>query len=314
MTDAQAIREAEWEKYASSGVIRIAQHNDTRTISIIGLSEALIWLLGFDHEVLRGQELRSILTSQMADAIDEQVEFTAEGVDIAEMLSRYSGPSLLTATGEVVPIEVRVHGAGLDGDDVLYDMVVKTAGLEEHRMHDQTLAYSMAIRGEEHLDSQIGVPDRPSFEKDLELLLHLEQQNPEAESCLAVLRLCNYARVSVAEDEAVATRLLKLCAYACRDNIRHDDIVGRVADDTLCILLLDTDMPAAPLVINRIRMAMKTLHLAGKEGQDLMPEVSFALMALESTDTVESVMKNVDQTLKGQMAAYNPHNIIHMRE
>lgn len=286
----------------SSGVIRIAQDNDQKHVRIVALSETLVWLLGFDQEVLSDQEFRTIITKQVSADIDEYVDYSDKGRDVGDVLSKCNHMALLTANGEVVPIEIKVHNSGVENGAFIFDIMVRTAALDDNRGKEQTLAHSMALRGDEVLDEHTGVPNRASFVKDLELLLHIMQRDNASKACMVTLRLCNYHGVMREHDQKAADRLLKLVAYCCRDNLRSDDVVARVADDALSMLMLDTDIHSAPIVINRLRMALNALRVMTDGDIALNPQITYAVTGIQPDDTSEGLSELMDQSLDYKMS------------
>lgn len=291
------------------GILIVAQKNASREISIVEANSYMVRLLGFPLERLREMHLTDLLLPEMRDEIVEDIEFEMGGSDIADQLRRFHNLTLVGAKSEQIPVAIKVHSVGVQGTDPMYEIVVRPdvplpeEGLRRRREKGE-LAKQMALKGHEQMDPALGIPDRTSFEKDLELVLH-HMKKEKAKATLVLVMLNR-------QHDAYAEEALRKIANACVQTFRREDTVALFSKESLGLILLDTDKQNAVMPLHRVRkeMGLQLIPLPG--GEFAKPTVVMATAELKPKDEVKKLMIRCDTALVNDRSDANISTIINL--
>ena len=139
----------------------------------------------------------------------------------------------------------------------------------------------------EPADERTGLPDRPAFEANLELLL-TEGAQADVESGLLVVRIDRYdqlrKRFGLQGTHQLAERMARLL---CR-SIRDKDLVCRFAADTFAVLMPGVDPATGDRLAAAIRDTIRGYHFQLDEsGPEVFVTASFGFTSLRPNDSGE---------------------------
>lgn len=94
---------------------------------------------------------------------------------------------------------------------------------------------------------------------------------------LAMVDIDHFKRVNDGFGHAVGDEALRLVARTCIENLRAGDLAGRLGGEEFCLLLPDTDLPAALAVAERVRLAVAALPVPVEGGAVLHLTISLGV-------------------------------------
>jgi len=118
---------------------------------------------------------------------------------------------------------------------------------------------------------------------------------------VALLDVDGLARINTAVGTDGGDAVLRAVAGAVRAQLRRCDLVGRLRDDELLVLLPETDADGARVIAERLRLAvgsLKVLHAGiGLEATVSLGVATATPGAEPSADAVEVLLRRADQAL-----------------
>ena len=121
---------------------------------------------------------------------------------------------------------------------------------------------------------------------------------------LAILDLDHFKTVNDRYGHPVGDIVLKSLCTMCAMSLRESDVIGRLGGEEFAILMPDTDLDTAAHVIERVRRLIASTPIAIGAEQHIRITASIGVAsAVDSTDTVESILARADQLLYQAKAA-----------
>jgi diguanylate cyclase (GGDEF)-like protein len=109
-------------------------------------------------------------------------------------------------------------------------------------------------------DDLTGAPNRRNFMQQLGQELS-KSQRYKRPSCLAMLDLDFFKKVNDRYGHAAGDEVLKHFAYFVRRHLRVEDVLGRLGGEEFAVLLPDTALDGAALVLNRVNQLLRDERL-----------------------------------------------------
>jgi len=141
------------------------------------------------------------------------------------------------------------------------------------------------------------VSNRRAFMEDghAELLRTLRGNG---ELSVLMLDIDHFKRINDCHGHATGDRVLKELAAECRRSLRNFDLIGRLGGEEFAVLLPQTGIVTAELVAERLRGAIASLNLTGRDDKPIPLTVSIGVSALEPHQTqIESMLALADAAL-----------------
>lgn len=138
-------------------------------------------------------------------------------------------------------------------------------------------------------DALTGLPNRLAF---LEIAGHVSQRSLRRKSAvaLAYLDVDNFKQVNDQQGHSAGDELLRIIGHTLKQTSRASDLAARLGGDEFALLLPDTDLPGAQVVVQKVRAAlMKSVK------QNHWP-VSFSIgcIAFMRGATVDEMVRRAD--------------------
>jgi diguanylate cyclase (GGDEF)-like protein len=176
------------------------------------------------------------------------------------------------------------------------------AALRNHLAAEQQLART---------DAMTGVLNNRAFSEQLEYSLALARRNGSPLS-LAYIDLDDFKQINDALGHAEGDRVLCAVAQALQDSSRRTDVVARLGGDEFALLLPETDLSGARLVIGEIKQQLDglsradNLSIACSIGAVAFPEPPSS--ASEAVKAADKLMYEVKRQGKNAIALglYDP--------
>jgi diguanylate cyclase (GGDEF)-like protein len=160
---------------------------------------------------------------------------------------------------------------------------------------------SVLARDREHTDPVTGLANRETLLTSLDREWQLTKRGT-VESYLVVCRLRDRAEITSRHGEAMANLLLKDVAEALGGGARRTDHVGRVADDSLCVVLVGCKgVDGALAFLARFERALERVMA----GRPTSAELSYGIQALAGTESAREALELAEVSARSATARRN---------
>ncbi|MFN3580312.1 MAG: GGDEF domain-containing protein [Pseudomonas sp.] len=145
--------------------------------------------------------------------------------------------------------------------------------------------------------------------RQYEMLFRREQERVRRHGCelsLCVVDLDHFKQINDQYGHDLGDQVLRQVAKLFVDTLRHSDIVGRFGGEEFILLLPDTALESALLVIGRLREKLQE-EVVESEGEQVSLTATFAVTQVTNEDvTIEDVIRRADKALyQGKAAGRN---------
>lgn len=145
------------------------------------------------------------------------------------------------------------------------------------------------------LDDLTGLGNRAAYEKSLQREIDLAERQ-QSDLSLLILDIDNFKAINDAYGHSSGDRALKTLAETISQTLRRSDMAFRFGGEEFVLLLSNTDLEAAALVAERLRVAVaETLCHDGKRGFGFT--VSLGIAQLNSDEHGYHLFERADMAL-----------------
>lgn len=262
----------------------LRQDNASQSIAIIEANNNALELLDTSQEAIEKTSFFAILGKKSYEYFTETIEYETDGIDIyaacqkiRDIRFKTTGGSEITSEFHIAPIESR------DGKD-WFRLVLMHENVQRKREHfSRFLQEHLASIAQ--MDSETGLPSGSSAAEYIEMFKRMLDSNAMQGIC-ALIRVDRHQKTLARYGKSGLVTLLKHVANCCKSTFRSDDMVCQIDDHTLALFLVDIDIDAARVVLNRLRWNIRnhTIAFGGKENFSVTVSVAFS--ALSSTPSL----------------------------
>ncbi len=149
-------------------VISVRQDNDAQSVSISGINERALALLGFDNtQSVVGASLYSILDPRTKDIVSSYLEFTDDGTDLSEVVSKIRGFTLLNS--KLQPVSVRPKIFRTTSSLLNYEILIRDTSLSQKL--DEFRAGKLQENARYTMHESFGIMDEASTATEIGVVL-----------------------------------------------------------------------------------------------------------------------------------------------
>lgn len=167
---------------------------------------------------------------------------------------------------------------------------------------DQTLAYwrrrEDTVRELSRTDPLTGLPNRRSIMEMLEKeVARTRRHGPPM--CVVILDLDHFKKINDTHGHPTGDKVLQEAARVLRESIRSCDFVGRYGGEEFLMVLPDTDVDGAAILLERCRAALATTLIRAETGKTFHVSASFGVVCNVKDMAVEGghLIKAADDAL-----------------
>ncbi len=265
-------------------VITICQDNQRKRVDIKEINRSTEELLGYSAQEMENKQLADFLPARIRSLLNEYVEFEDDGNDVGSVLSKVQSFCINDSKGREVGFRLKVLRSESLDRNAYFKLI-----LQSSQGNRRTEAFRSVLRenfkGHEVLDPSTNLPDRKSLTKDIELVLFYVHKN-ELTASFAVLDLDDYPSIVEKYGPEMPAQMLQHIASLARQNLRTDDTIGSLPPRRVGIILLDTNLESARMVLNRLRwlIAANPFVLPDKTTVPLTVSIAFAPLGGRTDD------------------------------
>jgi diguanylate cyclase (GGDEF)-like protein len=150
-----------------------------------------------------------------------------------------------------------------------------------------------------YTDDVTGLYNQRYLELVLDRELLLARRNEISFSVL-FLDLDHFKNVNDQHGHMIGSRLLFEVAQEIKKTLRESDITFRYGGDEFVMILSSTDLPAAMLVAERVRVQIEKKRFLAREGLDIRLTASIGVAAVpDHAETKTQILRAADEALYG---------------
>jgi diguanylate cyclase (GGDEF)-like protein/PAS domain S-box-containing protein len=280
---------------SNDAVITVCQNNRAKSIEISAVNKPAEEMLGYSSKELSGKALHALVPPRIGEMLSEYVEFETDANDVGQVLSKVQSFAIIGRDGKETGYKLKVVRSESTADTIHFQLVLQDkTGLRKNEALRKAIQDN--FKGHEALDKETGLPDRPSLNKDIELMGYYNNKS-DLRSCFAIMQLDHYDDLCSQYGRPACTAIMKHIAQISRQSLRPDDVVGSVAPKRIGVLLLDTTPDAARIVFNRLRwqIAANPYLLPDKTSVGLSVSISFSRVGGRIAD--RNILEECDRVL-----------------
>jgi GGDEF domain-containing protein len=229
----------------------IKQDNDKELITLEGVNNVMLALLGYTGEDrLRSIPFGNFVGNKTRLLLKEQIEYKDDNHDLIDVMRRQREIILKTKEGKEITTPFKMVRAAAQDKHLWFRLIVK----DERREREVEVlhqAISANLKGHEVLDEATGLVNAATFIKDLELAQHYHNSQNIGAACVSV-RLDEYDAI-LSHGEIFGTRAIRHVANLLRQGLRDNDVIARIDEHAIGVLLVDVAPESLPVVVGRIR-------------------------------------------------------------
>ncbi len=241
-------------------------------------------LFGYGASEILGKSLQKLMPATDA-ALQEDLAGNAGEPSRAMAFGRQING--VRKDGSLFPVEVTV-GSNVNDDSRLHVAIVRDVS--------ERLNYELKLLDLATIDALTGAMNRRSFVKATGAALQMGRRNGRP-LALVMLDADHFKKVNDTYGHAVGDQvLIKLSAIA-RDSLRVTDGFGRFGGEEFVILLPETDLAEAILVIERLLGRIRACEVTSESGDNVKFTVSAGIAISNTDDDTDALIRRADHAL-----------------
>lgn len=273
---------------SNDAVLTICQNNAAKSIEIMGLNEAASTLTGYTQQELAGRALASVVPMRLSTLLIEYVEYEEDANDVGAVLSKVQNFSMIMKDSKEKSFRLKVVRGESNKEKMTFRLVLQdTVNLRKddalHKLMQEN------FKGHEVLHPALGIPDRHSLEKDVEMTTYYHHKAGVRASFVAI-QLDHLAALEKQFGEALCSEFLKHVVHVCRGNLRPGDVIGAISDTQIGVLLLDAVSDSTRMVANRLRWQVAAQPFALPDTSMLSLTASMAYINIDGALTADKLV------------------------
>jgi diguanylate cyclase (GGDEF)-like protein/PAS domain S-box-containing protein len=234
-------------------------------------------LTGLSRDELLGQTFENLFPKKVKEKL----------IDIMNLADgRQSDVDLCVGDNCVLPIEIRMMPFSELGGA---DLVVELRDISHRRALEDELKHMATI------DPLTGALNRRSFNDLFELNVKRLTRYPSP-MCLAMLDIDHFKAVNDIQGHQAGDEALRQFSALCQSRARATDIFARFGGEEFMLLMPDTNLEGAGIILQRLLEGVADLKIHGASGTFGF-HASVGLTDYRSGDTLENLLKRADQAL-----------------
>ena len=270
------------------GVLVVTQNNEEKTLTISLINEALETILGYAKGEILNRRIETILGTNEAQAIEDDLEYKDAAPDFGEIFSRIREVRLRRRLGDEIRVNCQLSRMMSQGKNACFQLVIPD---EQERVSRTKMNEFIALNleGRKELDAATGLPNHKTAEEFLPLLKNY-YADTKADIVFAVLRIDRHKKSIAQYGPQAATQLLMHMHQICRSSFRSEDLIFALSDSTLGVVLFNITRESARVVLNRLRWKIRNyrIEFAGKANFSVSTCIGFDLLDFEDIPGVMS--------------------------
>ncbi|AHX04961.1 diguanylate cyclase domain-containing protein [Ehrlichia japonica] len=267
---------------SDDSVISVQQNNTLQNLTISNLNKAAETLLDYTAEELSNKPLSTILHKNIVENINSYLEYTSDGIDLFDILSKTRNCSLVGKNNKIIPVIQKVFRTTASNQDIInYEILVRNASISQKL---DIFRQSILSNKKYNMHSVFNIIDEVSTKTEIKIVLDfLHKHNTYA--ILSMIQLNPpYNKSSI---DTLTQHIINLLYK----NVRESDIIGYIGDYKIICILLGCKSEHAYSAISRIHKNINN------NLQNFHANVSIGYAQMYNEIDTEQILTNVSNTL-----------------
>ena len=116
--------------------------------------------------------------------------------------------------------------------------------------------------------------------------------------CYVILDLDNFKSINDTHGHLTGDKVIKSLASMLRRSFRRSDVVGRYGGEEFVVIMQDTKIDAAVVVMNRVREEFsRFVHFSDDDGSEFSTTFSAGMSSFPQFSTAEEIQAQADRAL-----------------
>ncbi|HCR86495.1 MAG TPA: hypothetical protein DIV86_07455 [Alphaproteobacteria bacterium] len=278
----------------------VTQDNNSRSLSIDSFRKVVDDrrngdYFGFDEADLKGVDFKRFLPSDIIELIDDNVEFSMEGNDLKEVLSKIIHFKVVTKENKLIEMNVSAEREISDLENLKFRIIL------EPKIHLQEKIKSIleSISSvQEVINEHTGLINESSFIEVLDEVMDFLYDS-KIEGVLAVITLEGFPNFRMENGKENADEMLLEIGKIIKNNFRVRDVIGYLGFGKFAVLMVKTFEDEAMPPIKRLESSLQKNGLLNNR---LTFNARFKLLdlSLDAKEELENIKnKKIDYSMSG---------------
>mgnify|MGYP001446471438 CR=1 FL=1 len=261
---------------------------------------------GFDVDIVKAPEqvLEALKHLQADVVITESDHENFTGMEVAAMLRQHDLYSWMPVVvlANYVTAQMRLDAIRVSNVDIMPKPIgakhlVDVATSEVHK--------SRMIRSTMMNDSLTGLYNHTAIKRMLDSEV-AQARRTELPICFAMIDIDHFKRVNDTHGHPTGDKVISTLAALLKRSLRKADIVGRYGGEEFSLILPDTSLDEATLVIDKIRQNFEKVVHTSFEGETFLCTLSAGVYEMKGEKSSEDMISEADAALyKAKQAGRN---------
>jgi diguanylate cyclase (GGDEF)-like protein len=276
-------------------MMMVSQNNSAQQVLVESVDERLgkiEHLLGYGADAMVGHSLNDFLPATIKEQLEDYLEFTPAGKDLADVLSRCRNFGLVNKQGQIVKLNMRVQRDVIRDEKARFIIVMRG----EDKVSEGVLKELAEFKEFAQLDADTDLLTLDSMLKSA----NITQRGVNAENTIAsfaVLEIDNYLGLHNNYTKPLVDGLLKEVAIRCHQTFRDADIIAYHGQGKFSVLLLEADATNARIPLQRLRSVIANQPLYLNANNHVSFSISIAYKQMKKGEMVETIIRQCEEML-----------------
>lgn len=279
------------------GQLLLTQKNESQSVIITGTNAVVDALLGYAPEELLGRKVETVLGTEVAGLLADDLDYTDGAPDFGDLLERIREVRLRRRNGEEFTIAPKLTRVVSLDRNACFQIIIPN---ERERITASKLREFLALNleGRAEIDAGTGLPNHTSLRAFLPQLRHYLPAEQTPMAC-AVIRVDRYKKSLARYGTEGCLAQLKFVAGCCKTAFRSEDMLFQLSDHSLGVILFDISHESARVVFNRLRWKIRNQRFAFGGKADFSVTVSVGFDALRPEAESLKTFEHCEVTMMG---------------
>ncbi|MCC5815361.1 MAG: GGDEF domain-containing protein [Leptospira sp.] len=265
--------------------------------NIVYLNPAAEVLTSYSYKELVGRSFSTLIPTSYSINHKEIIKkYINNEISDSKVLNKIREFYILSKDKVAIPIELKAFQLEHDSNGKhLFAAIMRDNRPRKQLEENQRMAMA-TLKKLAFIDELTMIPNRRSFyESFRKLLAGLHRHSRDA--VIAVIDIDNFKEINDTYGHDVGDMVLKNVSNVFLENLREEDIVGRIGGEEFGFLLPETDEVGAQIVLERLRLSVKRYRFFVFENFYLNVTISAGYTKVNPKQSIEEIIKCADIAL-----------------
>ncbi|ABD45590.1 hypothetical protein ECHHL_0294 [Ehrlichia chaffeensis str. Heartland] len=228
---------------SDDSVISVQQNNTLQNLTISNLNKPAEILLEYTVEELSNKPLSTILHKNIVENINSYLEYTSDGTDLFDILSKTRNCSFIGKNNKAIPVTPKVFRVIASNQDIInYEILIRDISISQKL---DIFKESVIFNTKYNMHPTFNIMDEASTKTEVQIILDfLHKYNTHA--------VISMIQLDPPHNSSNIDSLTQQTINLLHKNIRESDIIGYIGNHKIICILLGCKSEHAYSAISRI--------------------------------------------------------------